>query len=200
MTVSVGGTRPDSAAEDRPIRVLISVTSTAPSRSPKMCTRPEVGNICPDAICSNVVLPAPFGPRITQRSSTSTFQFTASSSTAGPRRTVTSVRCSTESGPGSIDGFCLGAATGVFAAVGLEVTRLIVSYSHRAGFGPLTRLCVSYPLLVGSDAVGENQPMPSRAPTSADQQISAVDRATDNLVDGTTLKPAKKKSKTKRRS
>ena len=48
MTVSVGGTRPASAAEDSPIRVRISVTSTAPSRSPRMCTRPEVGNICAD--------------------------------------------------------------------------------------------------------------------------------------------------------
>jgi glycogen operon protein len=42
--------------------------------------------------------------------------------------------------------------------------------------------------------------MPSRAPTSADQQDSAVDLATDNVDGGTTLKPAKKKTKTKRRS
>jgi len=42
--------------------------------------------------------------------------------------------------------------------------------------------------------------MHSRAPTSADQQDSAVDLATDNVDGGTTLKPAKKKTKTKRRS
>ena len=172
MTVSLGGTRPASAADDSPIRGRISVTSTAPSRSPRTCTRPEVGNICADAICSRVVLPAPFGPRITQRSSTSTFQFTASSSTDGPRRTVTSIRCSTESGPGMIDG-----ATG--RATGLEVTRRhccapgSVTFRQRGRRGGSLRFehrgtC--------DRMVGENRPMPHRpAAPDSDSSVSPAD-------------------------
>ena len=44
--------------------------------------RPAVGWICAEATCSSVVLPAPLGPRITQRSSSSTVQATPSSSVA----------------------------------------------------------------------------------------------------------------------
>src|SRR5690625_2517432 len=43
----------------------------------------------------SVVLPAPFGPSTTQRSPSSTDQFTPSRIVLAPRRTVTSVRLST---------------------------------------------------------------------------------------------------------
>ena len=50
------------------------------------------------ASCSRVVLPAPFGPSTTQRSSSSTVQSTASSSSFSPRRTVTCASCRIASG------------------------------------------------------------------------------------------------------
>ncbi len=55
-----------------------------------MPATPAVGWICAEQTCISVVLPAPLGPRITQRSSSSTDQSIASSSVAWPRRTVTS--------------------------------------------------------------------------------------------------------------
>src|SRR6478752_3284137 len=67
-------------------------------------------------------------------------------------------------------------------------------------FRPLHETMRLRPWCMGRGCVGENQSMPSRAPTSADQQDSAVDRATDNVDEATTVKPAKKKTKTKRRS
>ncbi len=56
---------------------------------------PEVGWICAEQTCSNVVLPAPLGPRITQRSSSSTIQSTLSSRVAWPRFTVTDASSTT---------------------------------------------------------------------------------------------------------
>src|SRR5664279_6358344 len=47
---------------------------------------------------SSVDLPAPFGPRIAQRSSSSTDQSIWSRSVFVPRRTLTSTNCSTASG------------------------------------------------------------------------------------------------------
>ena len=49
------------------------------------------------AICSRVVFPAPLGPRITQRSSSSTTQSMPCTSSVVPRRTDTSTNCSTAS-------------------------------------------------------------------------------------------------------
>ena len=62
-----------------------SNTSTVPSTSPRMPATPDVGCICADATWSSVVLPAPLGPRTTQRSSSSTVQSTPSSRVACPR-------------------------------------------------------------------------------------------------------------------
>ena len=50
------------------------------------------------AICSSVVLPAPFGPSTAQRSSSSTVQSIRSSSVLAPRRTVDLTNWSTASG------------------------------------------------------------------------------------------------------
>ena len=67
-----------------PIRGRSSNTSTVPSTSPRMPATPDVGWICAAATWSSVVLPAPLGPRTTQRSSSSTVQSTASSRVACP--------------------------------------------------------------------------------------------------------------------
>ena len=66
-------------------------------RAPRRgCRRPPtVGWICAAATCSRVVLPAPLGPRMTQRSSSSTVQSIRSRRVAWPRRTVTSANSST---------------------------------------------------------------------------------------------------------
>ncbi len=72
-----------------------SKTSTVPTTSPRIPTTPEVGWICAEHSCIRVVLPAPLGPRITQRSSSSTSQSTPSSRVAPPRLTVTSASSST---------------------------------------------------------------------------------------------------------
>ena len=66
-----------------------SKTSVVPSTSSRIPATPEVGCICAAATWSSVVLPAPLGPRTTQRSSSSTSQLTSSSSSDWPRRTVT---------------------------------------------------------------------------------------------------------------
>ena len=90
MTRSPRGMRWASAADAKPIRGRSSKTSTATdplteARRP----RPSVGCNVAAAICSSVVLPAPFGPRTAQRSSSSTVQSIASSSSFAPRRTDT---------------------------------------------------------------------------------------------------------------
>ena len=70
-----------------------------PCRAPRRGSRRPrtVGWICAEATCSSVVLPAPLGPRTTQRSSSSTVQSTPSSRVAWPRRTVTSASSRTAS-------------------------------------------------------------------------------------------------------
>ena len=88
-TVSSGGTRSPSDADDRPIRVRSSNTSTRPIRAPRTSTTPRVGWMSAAASRSSVVLPAPLGPRTTHRSSSSTVQSTESSNVVSPRRTVT---------------------------------------------------------------------------------------------------------------
>ena len=60
---------------------------------------PDVGCIRAAAIWSNVVLPAPFGPSTTQRSSSATAQLTPSRMRVPPRTTVTSESCRTGTGP-----------------------------------------------------------------------------------------------------
>src|SRR3546814_2159084 len=60
-----------------------------------MPATPAVGCICADATCIKVVLPAPLGPRITHRSSSSTVQVMSLRSVACPRRTVTPANSST---------------------------------------------------------------------------------------------------------
>ena len=55
-----------------PIRGRSSKTSTVPSTSSRIPATPSVGWICAEATWSSVVLPAPLGPRTTQRSSSST--------------------------------------------------------------------------------------------------------------------------------
>ena len=57
-----------------------SAMSTWPIRSPRMETVPMVGNIRVAAIDKAVVFPAPLGPTTTQRSTSSTVQFTLCSS------------------------------------------------------------------------------------------------------------------------
>ena len=54
-----------------------------------MPATPPVGWIWAEATCISVVLPAPLGPRTTQRSSSSTVQSIPSRRVASPRRTVT---------------------------------------------------------------------------------------------------------------
>ena len=66
-----------------------SNTLTRPSRSPSTCTAPTVGCSSADASRSSVVLPAPFGPSTTQRSSSSTAQLTWRNSIEPHRRTPT---------------------------------------------------------------------------------------------------------------
>ena len=79
-TISWRGIRSATAALVQPIRGRSSKTSTVPTISPRMPTIPEVGWICAEHSCIRVVLPAPFGPRMTQRSSSSTVQSTPESS------------------------------------------------------------------------------------------------------------------------
>ena len=83
------GTRSAKAALVSPMRGRSSKTSTVPRTSSRIPATPEVGCSWAEATCSSVVLPAPFGPRTTQRSSSSTVQSTSSSRVARPRRTVT---------------------------------------------------------------------------------------------------------------
>jgi hypothetical protein len=66
-----------------------SKTSTAPMTSPRIPTNPVVGCMRAEASCSIVVLPAPLGPRTTQRSPSATSQVTSSSSRVLPRTTLT---------------------------------------------------------------------------------------------------------------
>ena len=87
--VSPRGIRSARAALVRPIRGRSSKTSTVPSTSSRIPATPSVGWIWAEATWSSVVLPAPLGPRITQRSSSSTVQSMLSSRVARPRRTVT---------------------------------------------------------------------------------------------------------------
>ena len=74
------GCRSAIAALARPMRGRSSKTSTAPSTSPRTPATPVVGCMRPAASCSSVVLPAPFGPSMTQRSPSSTSQVTSSRS------------------------------------------------------------------------------------------------------------------------
>ena len=94
-TISCRGIRSATAALVQPMRGRSSKTSTVPTTSPRIPTTPEVGWICAEHSCISVVLPAPLGPRITQRSSSSTVQSTPSSRVAPPRLTVTSASSST---------------------------------------------------------------------------------------------------------
>src|SRR5688500_8056024 len=88
---SDGAMRCASAALVSPIRGRSSKTPTAPRVSPSSRTSPRVGCIWAAASCSSVVLPAPFGPRITHRWSASTFQSTPRSRWFCPRTTSTPV-------------------------------------------------------------------------------------------------------------
>src|SRR4029450_572431 len=66
--------RSANAADVRPMRGRRSKTSTVPSTSPSSPATPLEGLICAEIPCSNVVLPAPFGPITTHRSDSSTSQ------------------------------------------------------------------------------------------------------------------------------
>ena len=94
-TLSEAGRLFNMALLAQPIRGFRSARSTAPSSSPRRCTCPEVGNIWAAASCRRVVLPAPLGPRITQRSGERTTQFTSFSSSFRPRLTATSRQVNT---------------------------------------------------------------------------------------------------------
>jgi hypothetical protein len=96
-TRSERGIRSASAALVNPIRGRRSKTSTAPSTSPRTPATPALGWIWADATCISVVLPAPLGPRMTHRSSSSTVQSISSIRVASPRRTVTPANCRTGS-------------------------------------------------------------------------------------------------------
>ena len=63
-TLSPAGRVSAKAALDSPIRGRSSKTSTSPRRSPRTSTEPRSGCMRAPAICSSVVFPAPFGPRI----------------------------------------------------------------------------------------------------------------------------------------
>src|SRR6266702_1464892 len=89
MTFSLGGTRSAIAALARPIRGRRSNTSEAPSGSPRISAVPSEGYNWAAATWSSVVLPAPFGPTITQRSSSWTVQVMSRSSREPPRWTPT---------------------------------------------------------------------------------------------------------------
>jgi predicted NBD/HSP70 family sugar kinase len=73
-TRSAGGTCSAKRPVVMPMRVRSSLTSTRPSRSPSTQACPREGCRRADARLSRVVLPAPLGPRITHRSSSSTCQ------------------------------------------------------------------------------------------------------------------------------
>src|SRR5581483_9723630 len=89
MTFSLAGTRSARAALASPIRGRSSNTSVPPSRSPSTSTSPSVGKSWAAVTWSSVVLPAPFGPITTQRSSAWTVQPTSRSSSELPRRSPT---------------------------------------------------------------------------------------------------------------
>ena len=74
-----------SADDVRPIMVRRSRMSVRPSCSPITNARPPEGNSSAAAMRIREVLPAPFGPRITQRSSNSTCQSTGPISVRPPR-------------------------------------------------------------------------------------------------------------------
>jgi len=90
-----GGMSHIDTFDAKPTRGRKSNTSTLPSFSPRIVAAPELGWIVADAICSRVVLPAPFGPRTTQRSFGSTVQVTESRMLFPPRTTVRSESSST---------------------------------------------------------------------------------------------------------
>src|SRR3954453_19181043 len=94
-TRSSPGRRSASEAGASPTRGRTSNTSTRPRRSPRTWTTPRDGCRYVDATWSSVVLPAPFGPRTTQRSPSSTAQSTASRIGLPPRITVTPRRSRT---------------------------------------------------------------------------------------------------------
>src|ERR1035437_10143461 len=74
---------------DRQIRGRSSNTSTAPRTSPRTPATPVVGWIRPAASCSRVVLPAPFGPRMTHRWPSSPSQVMSFISVLPSRTTLT---------------------------------------------------------------------------------------------------------------
>ena len=94
-TVSLRGILRAIAVEAKPIIGRSSKTSTLPSDSSSTCADPFDGCIAAAAICSSVVLPAPFGPRMTQRSSESTLHVTESRIRLPSRTTDTSRNSST---------------------------------------------------------------------------------------------------------
>ena len=63
---------------------------------------PAVGHNRAPATCSNVVLPEPFGPRITQRSPSSTRQSTPRSTGTPSRCTVTPRNAMAAGGSGAL--------------------------------------------------------------------------------------------------
>ena len=82
-----------SAEELMPIAVRISRKSTLPICSPTSRTMPVLGNICALATRISVVLPAPLGPMMIQRSSSSTCQLRGER-IAFPSRTTDTPRMS----------------------------------------------------------------------------------------------------------
>ena len=73
----------------KPTLGLNSNTSTAPNLDPRISTDPEVGCICAEQIANKVDLPAPLGPKITQRSFSLTCQSKGPKIVFPSRRTET---------------------------------------------------------------------------------------------------------------
>ena len=88
-TFSLAGIWVAEAPEDRPMRGRRSNTSTAPRVSSRISTSPLVGCRRAAAIESRVDLPAPLGPRTTQRSPSFTVQETSLRILRPPRITET---------------------------------------------------------------------------------------------------------------
>ena len=150
--------RSASAAEVSPIRGRSSKTSTVPSTSSSSPTTPVVGWICAASSCSSVVLPAPFGPRTTQRSLSSTVQLDV----------VEQDRpASDDAHPGEIDD-CghVGDPTGRNAR-GRPVTRPRTVSAVDAPLPPGCRLSLRLVVNLNADPARASSPPSARPPRSS---------------------------------
>ena len=76
MSLTGSGERSGCRGFTWPIFRRSACSSTRPSCSPSTCTVPELGCVTAPQKPSSVLLPAPFGPSIAQRSPASTVKLT----------------------------------------------------------------------------------------------------------------------------